>query len=177
MAILPDYLAPGLRVVFCGTAVSTTSAARGHYYAGPGNEFWPFLHQSGLTPVLLAPDEDARALEFGLGLTDLAKEVAASSDAGLDSHYDIEGFCETIERFAPEWLAFHGKTAGRAASKALGHGSGVSLGQQAWSIGATRVFVLPSASAANRDPARLEGKASRLDWFTDLAALAGKAAS
>lgn len=171
MAILPDYLAPGLRVVFCGTAVSTTSAARGHYYAGPGNEFWPFLHQSGLTPLFLTPNDDARVLDFGLGLTDLAKKIAASSDAGLGSHYDVEGFVEKIERFAPAWLAFHGKTAGRAASKALGQGSGISLGQQAWSIGATRVFVLPSASAANRDPKRLEGRSSRLGWFRDLATL------
>ena len=172
MAILPDYLAADLRVVFCGTAVGTASAGRGHYYAGPGNEFWPFLNQSGLTPVLLTPDDDARVLEFGLGLTDLAKKIAASSDAGLDPHYDIEGFVEKIERFAPAWLAFHGKTAGRAASKALGYGSAISLGPQAWSIGATRVFVLPSASAANRDPKRLEGRASRVDWFSELAALA-----
>ena len=172
MAILPDYLAPGLRVVFCGTAVSTTSAGRGHDYAGPGNEFWPFLHQSGLTPVPLTPDDDARVLNFGLGLTDLVKEIAASSDAGLGSHYDAEGLVEKIERFTPAWLAFHGKTAGRVATKALGHGSAVSLGQQGWSIGSTRVFVLPSASAANRDPKRLEGRASRLDWFRDLATLA-----
>lgn len=171
MAILPDYLAPDLRIVFCGTAVGTASADGGHYYAGPGNEFWPFLHQSGLTPVRLAPEQDARVLEFGLGLTDLAKRIAASSDAGLDRHYDIDGFVEKIERIAPAWLAFHGKTASRAASKSLGHGSAISLGQQAWSIGPTRVFVLPSASAANRDPRRLEGRSSRVDWFGELAIL------
>jgi hypothetical protein len=114
VAVLPDYLAPGLRVVFCGTAVSTTPASRGHYYAGPGNEFWPLLHESGLTPVLLTPDEDARVLEFGLGLTDLAKTVAASSDAGLGAHYDIDGFVEKIEGLPPAWLAFHGKAAGKA---------------------------------------------------------------
>lgn len=172
MAVLPDYLAPGLRVVFCGTAVSTTSAARGHYYAGPGNEFWPLLHESGLTPVRLTPDDDGRIPEFGLGLTDLAKKIAASTDAGLGSHYDIEGFVAKIDRFAPRWLAFHGKAAGRAASKALGHGSSVSLGEQPWSVGSSSVFVLPSASAANRDPKRLEGRGSRVDWFRDLAAVA-----
>lgn len=171
MAVLPDYVAPGLRVVFCGTAVSTTSATRGHYYAGPGNEFWSLLHESGLMPVLLTPHDDGRVLDFGLGLTDLAKKVAASSDAGLDPHYDIEGLVESIERFTPAWLAFHGKTAARAASKALGHGSAVSLGPQTWAVGPTQVFVLPSASAANRDPSRLEGRASRVDWFRDLAPL------
>lgn len=147
MTVLPDYLAPGLRIVFCGTAVSTASAERGHYYAGPGNEFWSFLHLSGLTPVLLSPEEDARVLEFGLGLTDLARTTAASSDAGLDPHYNINGFVERIERAAPRWLAFHGKTAARAASKALGQGSAVALGKQSWTIGETPVFVVPSASA------------------------------
>jgi G:T/U-mismatch repair DNA glycosylase len=62
MTVLPDYLAPGLRIVFCGTAVSTASAERGHYYAGPGNEFWSFLHRSGLTPVLLSPDRSSARL-------------------------------------------------------------------------------------------------------------------
>jgi TDG/mug DNA glycosylase family protein len=54
---VPDYLDHGLRIVFCGTAVGTASAARGHYYAGPGNEFWPFLFEAGLTPVRLGPDD------------------------------------------------------------------------------------------------------------------------
>jgi double-stranded uracil-DNA glycosylase len=36
---LPDYLAFGLRVVFCGTAAGKTSASSGHYYAGTGNLF------------------------------------------------------------------------------------------------------------------------------------------
>src|SRR5438067_2015906 len=42
MSILPDHLRPGLSIVFCGTAVGTASASRGHYYAGPGNDFWRF---------------------------------------------------------------------------------------------------------------------------------------
>ena len=37
MTILPDVLAPGLDIVFCGTAVGNVSAQRGVYYAGPGN--------------------------------------------------------------------------------------------------------------------------------------------
>jgi len=46
MAVLPDYLAPGLKVVFCGTAVGEQSAARGHYFAGRGNDFWRLLDQT-----------------------------------------------------------------------------------------------------------------------------------
>ena len=48
--VLPDVLAPDLRVVFVGTAAGARSAAVGHYYAGPGNRFWHTLHEIGLTP-------------------------------------------------------------------------------------------------------------------------------
>lgn len=173
MSVLPDYLASDLRIVFCGTAVGTTSAKRGHYYAHPANEFWQLLYDAELTSVRLQPDEDARVLEFGLGLTDLAKKTAASSDAGLDSHYDIADFVQRIERFEPQWVAFHGKTAAKAVSRWLGHGSKLSLGQQPWIVASSSVFVVPSASGANRDPKRLEGRASRADWFRDLALTAG----
>ena len=37
-------------------------------------------------------------------------------------------------------------------------------------MGDASVFVLPSASAANRDPKHLEGRSSRADWFLELAA-------
>jgi TDG/mug DNA glycosylase family protein len=33
--VLPDVLAPGLRVVFCGYAPGTASARAGAYYAAP----------------------------------------------------------------------------------------------------------------------------------------------
>jgi double-stranded uracil-DNA glycosylase len=55
--VLPDLLAPGLRIVFCGTAAGTISAARGAYYAHPQNRFWSVLETNGLTPRLLKPEE------------------------------------------------------------------------------------------------------------------------
>ena len=39
MAVLPDVLAPELRVVFCGTTAGFTSAAASAYYAGAGNRY------------------------------------------------------------------------------------------------------------------------------------------
>jgi TDG/mug DNA glycosylase family protein len=166
---LPDYLAPRLRVVFCGTAAGTTSASRGHYYAGPGNLFWTYLYEARITTEPLFPSTDHRVLEFGVGLTDLAKEVAASSDLALKAHYDVDGFVAKIERHQPSWVAFHGKQAAKVVSKHLGHGGSVALGPQPWSVASAQVFVLPSASGSNRDRSRLEGRADRLDWFKDLA--------
>lgn len=165
---LPDYLAEDLRVVICGTAAGKTSAARGHYYAGPGNEFWQLLYRARLTSDPLVPSTDARVVEFGLGLTDLAKKIAASNDRGLATHYDVDSFIAKIGRYRPRWVAFHGKEAAKAVSRALGHGSSVRLGEQSWQVAGARVFVLPSASGANRNAARLEGKTHRVEWFKEL---------
>jgi G:T/U-mismatch repair DNA glycosylase len=65
MTVLPDYLDHGLRVAFCGTAVGETSAACVHYYAGPGNAFWQFLYDSGLTSRRLAPHRRCVDHEIG----------------------------------------------------------------------------------------------------------------
>jgi double-stranded uracil-DNA glycosylase len=168
---LPDYLLPGLRVVFCGTAAGTTSASLGHYYAGSGNMFWTYLYRAQITAEPLFPSSDARVLEFGVGLTDLAKKVAASSDRGLRTHYDVDGFLAKIERYQPSWVAFHGKEAAKQVSKALGHGGDIALGEQGWTVASAQAFVLPSASGSNQDRKRLEGKADRVEWFKELARL------
>ena len=141
----------------------------GHTYAGPGNLFWTSLYRAGITPEPLFPSTDHRVLEFGVGLTDLAKRVAASSDRGLRPHYDVEGFLGKLERYRPLWVAFHGKEAAKAVSRALGRGDYVTLGEQTWLVGGARAFVVPSASGANRDASRLEGKVDRVEWFKELA--------
>jgi TDG/mug DNA glycosylase family protein len=168
---LPDFLAQGLRVVVCGTAAGKDSAAIGHYYAGTGNLFWTYLYRAGITSEPLFPSSDHRVLEFGVGLTDLAKKIAASSDRGLRKHYDVDGFVAKIERYRPAWVAFHGKEAARAVSKALGHRGDLALGRQGWTVRKAQIFVLPSASGSNRDPANWEGKADRVEWFKDLGQL------
>ena len=82
--MLPDVLCPGLRVVFCGTAAGAVSAARGAYFAGPGNRFWSILAEIKLTPHQLKPDELRLLPTFGIGLTDIAKSVS-----GADSRLPI----------------------------------------------------------------------------------------
>ncbi len=57
MPILPDVLAPGLDIVFCGTGAGAWSARVGAYYGKPGNKFWPTLHAVGLTPRRREPAE------------------------------------------------------------------------------------------------------------------------
>src|SRR4051812_34475029 len=55
---LPDVIAPGLNVLFCGITPGLYSAAVGHNFARPGNRFWKALHGSGFTPRLYSAFED-----------------------------------------------------------------------------------------------------------------------
>ncbi len=142
--MLNDVLAPGLKLVVCGTAAGKVSAARGEYYAGPGNKFWPVLFEVGLTPRRLVPHEYMELLTFGIGLTDVAKGQAGS-DASIDfSLSNPENLLKKIQRFAPAILAFNGK---KAAQVFLGQRR-VELGLQSVQVGATRLFVAPSTSGA-----------------------------
>jgi len=81
IAILPDLLANDLDLVIVGAAAGRVSAERRLYYAGPGNQFWRILHEVGLTPIELRPDDYAKLLDYGIGLTDLAKG-ACGADRG-----------------------------------------------------------------------------------------------
>jgi TDG/mug DNA glycosylase family protein len=143
--ILPDVLAPGLRVVFCGTAPGTASARAAAYYAGPGNRFWTTLHEVGLTPILLAPAEYTRLPEFGIGLTDISKTASGSDQEVGRRGVDPEDLAVRIAAAGPSHVAFNGKN---AAQRAMGRA--VDYGKQQEQIGGATVWVLPSTSGAAR---------------------------
>lgn len=166
--MLPDYLQAHLRVVVVGTAAGETSAARGHYYSRPGNSFWTYLHQSGLTPHRLKPEDDATLPDLGIGLTDLNKTVAQSHDRGLV--YDVPGFSNKIRRCAPQWVAFHGKKVAKVYAGSIGV-SAPGLGPTPWEVAGCSGFVLPSASGANHRK-QYDGRPTRLEWWSELAELA-----
>ena len=144
--ILPDLFAPDLRVVFCGSAAGHVSAARGAYYAHPHNKFWPTLHAIGLTPRRLDPSEFPLLLSWRIGLTDIAKTTSGMDKdlpAGSLGHVACEALRKKIEITQPAFLAFTSLTAGR---RFLGLKAG--LGEQRETIGATKIWVLPSPSPA-----------------------------
>lgn len=167
--MLPDYLEQNLDVVFVGTSVATASAARGHYYAGPGNKFWELLWEAGLTgDRVLSPEQDAWVLRFGIGLTDVVKSVAASSDSLLKStDYEVADFLAKIEAFGPRVVAFNGKEAARRVFRHLRELE-PTLGPSEVRLGSSRVFVLPSSSGANADRRNLAPKSSKAEWWRDL---------
>ncbi len=144
--ILPDVLAPSLRIVFCGTAAGAVSAARGCYYAHPQNKFWRALYAAGLTPRLLSPSEFASLPAYGLGLTDIAKSVSGMDNqlpAGALARGPCAAMAAKIRAAQPKILAFTSLTAGRRFLKRE-----AGFGEQPQRILATRIWLLPSPSPA-----------------------------
>jgi len=144
--LVPDLLAPGLDLVFCGTAPSPASFKARAYYANPGNAFWPTLHAVGLTPERLAPARYPELLTLGIGLTDLNK-TEYGSDHELSPHaMDAAALHAKLRRFRPAAVAFTSK---HAASLALGVKS-PAYGSQAEPIEDAVAFVLASPSGRAR---------------------------
>ena len=127
-----------------GRLPENVSAARGAYYAHPQNRFWSALHAFGLTLRPLRPEEYPEMLQWGLGLTDIAKHVSGmdrelpSGALGREAGAALKAKIIVAE---PLWLAFTSLTAGRGY---LGRAAG--FGEQPERIGATRVWLLPSPS-------------------------------
>jgi double-stranded uracil-DNA glycosylase len=167
--MLPDYLAPGLAAVFVGSSVATASASRGHYYSGPGNKFWRLIWDAGLTGEgLLVPEEDAAILRYGLGLTDLVKGRAASSDSLLRaSDYDVPGFLSKVHKFRPFVVAFNGKEAARRVFQAMNKAE-PALGLSSIQLIESRVFVLPSSSGASANPTNFAPRTTKAEWWREL---------
>jgi TDG/mug DNA glycosylase family protein len=143
--VLSDLLQHSLRIVLCGTAAGTTSAAERAYYAHPQNKFWRILHETGLIPEQLQPRQYRNLLQHGIGLTDLVKVAAGMDRATLPklSAADRARLNKAIMTFRPRFLAFTSKTAGQKffAGKR-------DYGEQRDMIGDTRVWILPSTSGA-----------------------------
>jgi TDG/mug DNA glycosylase family protein len=143
---LPDQLQNGLRLVFVGTAASQRSADLGHYYAHPGNRFWPTIHEVGITPRRYEPHEFPALLKIGIGFTDLYKFGSGMDHEALAFPIDIPAFREKMRRYRPKAIAFTSK---KAASLFYGRPTkAVALGQQPPLDDFPTVFVLASPSGA-----------------------------
>ena len=145
--MIPDVIAPGLRVLFAGINPGLYSAATGYHFARPGNRFWPALHRSGFTERVLRPDEQEQLLGLGLGITNIVARATARADELRPEEF-LAGariLNAKVVRFQPRWLAIVGVTAYRAA---FGRRD-ATVGPQGETIGDTRVWVLPNPSGLN----------------------------
>ncbi|SDE97733.1 G/U mismatch-specific uracil-DNA glycosylase [Blastococcus aurantiacus] len=158
---LPDVVAPGLDVLFCGINPSLMSAERGHHFARPGNRFWPALHLAALTPRRLTPDEDRELPRYGLGVTNLVdRPTRTAAELGREElTAGAAALAELVARYRPGVLAVLGIGAYRLAFERPRAG----LGRQPEQIGGARTWVVPNPSGLNAhfqlpDLARLYGE-------------------
>lgn len=153
MNTLPDYLKADLDIIFVGLNPSLYSVEVGHYFATPRNRFWRAVNGSGLLTEPLDSSTDYKMTEQGIGLTDIVKRPTrgASDLRAADYREWAPVLKEKLERFAPLIVCFHGVVAYR---NYLRHAEGIrqsaiELGLQQYTIGRSRVFVIPNPSPAN----------------------------
>ena len=159
---LPDYLRRGLRLLFVGYNPGLRSARVGHYYAGRGNQFWPFLWEAGLIPEQLSHSDDSRLLDFNMGLTDIVKRPTRGVGTLTQPDYrpGTDALQKKIQLYRPRAVAFVGKGVYKKFA-----GRRVDLGPQPERILGARVFVLPSTAGTNTWLTRAE----KLEYFKQLA--------
>ncbi|HET6596775.1 MAG TPA: G/U mismatch-specific DNA glycosylase [Anaerolineales bacterium] len=144
---VPDVIAPGLRVLFCGINPGLYSGATGHHFARPGNRFWPTLHGAGFTPRLLHPSEERELLTYGYGITNLVTRATATADE-LAPEELVAGqrrLKTKVKRYQPQVVAILGISAYRTA---FGKKT-VTLGRQPEPLAESIVWVLPNPSGLN----------------------------
>ena len=144
---MPDIIAYGLNVLFCGINPGLFSGAVGHHFARPGNRFWPSLYASGFTDRLLSPEEEQQLLKYGCGITNFVEKATAGA-ADLSNQEIIAGGKQLVQKvlaYQPEYLAILGIGAYR---KAFSRRT-AQVGPQPESIGDTKLWVLPNPSGLN----------------------------
>lgn len=144
---IPDLVAPGLRVLFCGINPGLYTAAMGYHFARPGNKFWPALHQSGITPRLLSPWEEHELLPLGYGITNMVARCTATA-AELTPEEYVAGskrLKRLVTKHRPQVVAFMGIGAYRLAFNQKKAG----LGLQPERLSGAALWTLPSPSGLN----------------------------
>ena len=156
---LPDYLAPGLSILFVGINPGLRSSEVGHHYAGHSNRFWKLLFEADLVPYRMTCHDDWRLLNYGYGLTNLiAKPTAGIQDlAKQDFLQSRQALVAKIKKYQPTIVAVLGISVARVlfpsmSSKASGKrfaGCSVQTGLLPLVLAGVRVFVLPNPSGRN----------------------------
>jgi double-stranded uracil-DNA glycosylase len=163
---LSDVTAPGLRLLFVGINPGLRSAEIGHHFGGKTNPFWKLLYAAKLTPELLRPEDDARLVELGLGITNLCPRPSrAAAELTRD---ELKAGARALERkvarLEPGAVALVGISLYKQVFPA---GKSGGPGAKAETLAGAPLFVLPNPSGLN---ASFPGFAQKLVWFQKLRA-------
>ena len=164
---LPDILAADLDVLIVAINPSRRSAEAGFSFASKGNPFWRLLHESGLTRVLLKPEEGARLPEFGIGLASSVRRATrtAAELTRAEQRLGAKRVARVVAKLRPRYVALLGLTLYPIFFPA---GTERGPGLKTDTVSGSRVFVLPNPSGLNR---AYPGFDKKLVWFRALATL------
>jgi double-stranded uracil-DNA glycosylase len=144
---LPDLVGPGLRVLLVGINPSLWSGWSGYHFGRPSNRLWQTLHDAGLTPRRLAPEDTAELQAAGIGITNLVARATARADELADDEIraGVPRLRELVAEWRPPAVAVLGVSAYRVAfarPKAV-------VGRQPESFEGSALWVLPNPSGLN----------------------------
>ena len=155
---LPDYVGPGLDILFVGINPGLRSMAVGHHFAGYSNRFWKLLYGAGLVPEFLGPPDDWRLPQWGIGITNLIRRPTAGVGSLKTEEYlaGRKRLLSLLLRHRPRVIALLGITLMPAIfpsrprrSHALSVTPRPSPGWQPERFADARVFLLPNPSGRN----------------------------
>ena len=163
---MDDIVTVDLRALIVTINPAARSAQIGHAFSSPGNPFWRLLHASGLTPEQLAPSEERRLLDFGLGLASTVQRATAAAgelSAG-ERRAGADDVRRLVSRYRPRLVALLGLTLYPLyVSGASSSGPGLKPER----LEGAELYVLPNPSGRNR---AYPGFDRKLVWYQDLAA-------
>ena len=147
MRTLPDLLQPALNLVFVGINPGEQSARAAHYYAHPGNGFWPALTASPLVDrVLTAEDDRSLPLDERIGFTDVVKRVVTDSTdvTARELRASAPAFRRRIAYASPRAVCFTSTRAFDLLFPKIRAANG--WGRQPVTIEGAQAWVMPSTS-------------------------------
>lgn len=141
---LPDFVAPGLRLLVVGLNPSEYAADAGVGFARPGNRFWPAALAAGVVTRDRDPWHAVRV--DGVGMTDLVKRAtrAASEVSRAEYRAGLARVERLVAWLAPRAVCFAGLAGWRAAVDRA-----AVAGVQPRTVGGAPVYVMPNPSGLN----------------------------
>jgi len=173
---LPDWLAPGLRIVSVGINPSLPSARAGFPFANPRNRFWPALNASALVAAPLQPGVAAMSVLLerdGIGFTDVVKRPTPMEKnvSRSEFHAGAEVLLGKLRAYQPALIWLHGKTPLHSLCRVAGVSPQGEWGLQDVVLEGVRVFVTPNPSPANA----AFSLATLAEWYNRVAEASTKA--
>ena len=166
-----DVIVERPEILFVGINPGLVSGKTGHHFAG-GNEFWKLLHAAGLTPELLASEDDHRLSEWQLALVNLVPRPTkvASELKRAELLAGRKALVAKVTAIQPRIVALVGVTLypvvfAREDRKQPKPELPPGPGPKPQRIAGAHVFVLPNPSGLNASFPTFEAK---LPWFAAL---------